>query len=364
MKLKAKNKDCKLNVRVKTSFREKIDEKELERFVRVFLRGFLKPKIIKKNIVEYTGPIGISLYERFKKPISKKEFLFIIEQIVVAIQKIQVNNFKIAHLILSLQHVYINEITKEIQFIYFPTMIDNDNNLTEFIENIVYSVIPLEKENDDEFVARFMYYFKSLKIFNILELEKFILKEDMSIVNTIRKMNIGQSGFITDKQQHYFEHYDDNSDDKTELLIEGDEATELLEDDETGLLTEEDDETGLLVEENVETGLLNKENINIHYPLIFRVLTNENIYINKSVFRIGKEKSCVDYFITDNISVSRNHADIITRGNKFFVKDLNSKNNTYVNGKKVSAYMEIEISDGDELKFSNEEFVFYKTNVR
>ena len=102
MKLKEKNKDCQLSVRVKTSFGEKIDEKELERFSRVFLRGFLKPKMLKKNLVEYTGPVGVSLYERFKRPVSKRDFLFIIEQIVVAIQKLQANNFQTNHLMMAL----------------------------------------------------------------------------------------------------------------------------------------------------------------------------------------------------------------------------------------------------------------------
>ena len=55
MKFKAKTKDCQLIVKVKTSFGEVIDEKELDRFSRVFLRGFLKPKLIKRNQIEYSS---------------------------------------------------------------------------------------------------------------------------------------------------------------------------------------------------------------------------------------------------------------------------------------------------------------------
>ena len=92
MKLKAKAKDCQLLVKVKTSGNEIVDEKELDRFARVFLRGFLKPKLIKKNVIEYTGPVGVSLYERLKRPLTKRDFLFILEQIVVAVQKLQANS--------------------------------------------------------------------------------------------------------------------------------------------------------------------------------------------------------------------------------------------------------------------------------
>lgn len=35
---------------------------------------------------------------------------------------------------------------------------------------------------------------------------------------------------------------------------------------------------------------------------------NEKIKLVKPVFRIGKEKSYVDYFIGDNTTVSRSHA--------------------------------------------------------
>ena len=50
MKFKAKAKDCQLSVKVKASFGEVIDDRELDRFRRVFLRGFLKPKMIKETL--------------------------------------------------------------------------------------------------------------------------------------------------------------------------------------------------------------------------------------------------------------------------------------------------------------------------
>ena len=386
MKFKAKAKDCQLLVKVKTSGNEIIDEKELDRFARVFLRGFLKPKVVKKNVVEYTGPVGISLYERLKRPLSKRDFLFILEQIVVAVQKLQANSMGINNLVMNLQYVFINEVTKEVQFIYIPTVAGIQNlNLIEFIETVAYSVRPSD-EKDNEFVSRFIYFFKAMKPFDINKVEAFVAKEDRSVVNTIKKQNAGQSGFMTNKQQHYYEHYDKKDsdeeatgligdDDPTGLLVEdedptgllvegGDEATGLLsdEDEATGLLSsnEEDEATGLLSggDEDEATGLLVENNANVRFPTLFRVLTEETISVNKPVFRLGKEKSYVDYFVTNNIAVSRSHADIITRGNKYFVKDLNSKNRTYINNQELPIHMEVEIHDGDRLKLGNEEFIF------
>lgn len=362
MKFKVKTKDCHLVVRAKTTFGENIDEKELDRFSRVYLRGFLKPKLIKKNQIEYTGPIGTTLYERLKKPLSKRDFLFIMEQVVVAVQKLHANNMPINHLVMNIQNVYINEVTKEVQFIYMPMAVTKENvNLMEFIETIAYSVNPAD-EKDNEFVSRFIYFFKGLKPFNINKIETHIASEDRSVVNTIKKQNAGQSGFMTNKQQHYYEHYDNKSeedDEQTGLLSDDDESTGILvnEDEATGLLCN-DEQTGLLEDDDEATGLLTENKANVRFPTLYRVLTNETILINKPVYRIGKEKSYVDYFVTNNIAVSRSHADIITRGNRCFVKDLNSKNHTYINDKELPIMFEVEIHDGDKLILGNEEFVF------
>lgn len=301
MKFKAKAKDCQLLVKAKASIGESIDEKELDRFSRVYLRGFLKPKMVKRNLIEYTGPVGISLYERLKKPTNKREFLFILEQIVVAVQKLQANGMGLNNLVMDLQHVYINEVTKEIQFIYIPTMKNGlqNLNLVEFIESIAYSVKPADNK-DNDFVARFIYFFKAMSPFNINKVESFVAKEDRSVINTIKKQNAGQSGFMTDKPQHYYDHYagkeKSGDDDPTGLLVEDDDPTGLLVDDDepTGLLNADDNDeaTGHLSDNDADddaTGLLVGDDADILFPTLFRVLTEETISINKPVFRIGKE---------------------------------------------------------------------------
>ena len=359
MKYKAKVKNCQLVIKAKASFGEHVDTKELDRFARVFLRGFLKPKHNKKNTIDYTGPVGITLSERMKKPITKRDFLFIIEQIVVAIQKLQANNLSLVHLEKNMQNVYINETTKEVQFIYLPTLKErNTGDLISFIDAIIYSVKPAD-EKDNEIASRFVYYFHGLKSFDINKIEMFIQKEDRSVVNTIKKQNAGQSGYMTNKHQHYYEHYDNKEEDEATGLLDG-------EDEATGLLDEEDEATGLLNEENEATGLLlNSETLpsqvakqSICYATLFRTLTNETIKINKPAFRLGKERSYVDYFVTNNIAVSRSHADIITRSGKYYVIDLNSKNHTYINDKEIPVQVEIEILNGDKLTLGNEEFIF------
>ena len=74
---------------------------------------------------------------------------------------------------------------------------------------------------------------------------------------------------------------------------------------------------------------------------------------------MGRERNCADYPVSDNKAISRAHADIITRGEKYYILDLNSKNKTYVNGKMIQAQEEIEIRNGDRGSLANEEFIFY-----
>ena len=411
MKTKVKAKDCNLVVRVKTSFGETSDEEKLSQFCRTGSRGFLKPNVLKKNLVEYHGPIGISLYERLMEPMSKRDFLFILEQAVVALQKIDENHLDLNALVLNLQYVFINRMTREVWFLYVPTTMESkETDVRGFLESIVYSVKPAEK-CDEEAIAQFMYFLRGQKQIEFEKIERYISKEDGNIVRLIRKQLGGQSGFITNKMRHYVEHYEKKQDDDepTELLEEcsGDleeEATGLLDDESphdgteafdtkmgeeeaTGLLLEEhedwtdeeatgllqdntydeeatgvlsDDDTMLLQEECEATALLNSNTARVQFPILYRVSTAEKISINKPVFRLGKEKSYVDYFVTNNVAVSRSHADIITRGTKCFIIDLNSKNHTYINDEPIPVHCEVEIHNEDNLRLGNEEFVFYQ----
>lgn len=94
-------------------------------------------------------------------------------------------------------------------------------------------------------------------------------------------------------------------------------------------------------------------------PYLLRIRNNEKIPLDKPVFRIGKERSYVDYFIGDNTAVSRSHANIITRDGGYSIVDTNSTNHTYVNGSMIQSNVEIELSDGARIRLGNEDFEFH-----
>lgn len=489
MKISAKAKEYRLIVKVKTSAHETIDTKELDRFARVYLRCFLKPKLEKKNQVEYTGPIGISLDQRLKKEVTKRDFLFIIEHIVVALQKLRSNNFPVYNFNADPQYIFINETTKELQFLYVPLIqSQRGTDILQLFNFMIYRSHPA-MEKDMDYISRFTYFFNSVKPFDVDKIEQFVYQEDRSVVNTIKKYNAGQSGFMTSDHGHYHDHMDkqkqaadaeatnlladtqqnygapngygagnaygsdnaygvSNSEDATGILFEDssylqqqnanaqpvfngsqvhvandtEEATGLLtevhgfgdekapayvpensglpqantfnNEEVTGLLNEpmalysqppavgvyqqqlttpafydqrsgsidsNDESTGLLID-NVPLSNHTAPTPSGNYPELVRVLTQEKITVNKPVFRIGKERSYVDYFVSNNGAVSRSHADIITRGSSYFVMDLNSKNKTYINNQPLTPHVETPIKNGDSLRLGNEEFLFRTTS--
>lgn len=96
----------------------------------------------------------------------------------------------------------------------------------------------------------------------------------------------------------------------------------------------------------------------IQKPYLIRIKNNERIDIDKPVFKIGKEKSYVDYFINDNAAISRSHATIICREGQYFIIDTNSTNHTYVNGGMIQSNLETLLSHGTKIRFANEEYEF------
>ncbi len=341
-KYKVKAQRSRLTVKVKLSYQEKLNESRMSLFLRQYLRGFLKIEIRKKRVIQYSGPAGISLHERLKRTLGKSDFFFMMEQIVDIVQKVNYNKLDINDVVLDLKHVFINEATRELQFVYLPLEAKGQkSDILNFIESIIYSSTTIVGQ-ESRYISEFIYFIRDMQNFDANKVEKYILEKDRNAVYTIKQQNIGQSGFMTKKQGDLYYHYEEK------------------ENEETGIL-EEDEKTGILSEygEDEATGLLNETvERNQHVATLYRILTDEVIFIDKPVFRIGKEKSCSDYFVESNDKVSRNHADIICKGQRYYIMDLNSKNRTFVNEQIISIQQEVEIFDGDHIRLANEEFEF------
>lgn len=73
--------------------------------------------------------------------------------------------------------------------------------------------------------------------------------------------------------------------------------------------------------------------------------------------RIGKPAGHAD-ICTDSPAVSRLHAEIVRRGEAFYIRDMNSRNGTRVNGEILSGNTEKLLHDGDRLTLADRVFIF------
>ena len=96
----------------------------------------------------------------------------------------------------------------------------------------------------------------------------------------------------------------------------------------------------------------------VNNPYLIRKKTNEKVEINKSYFRIGKERNYVDYCIADNSAVSRSHADIIRKNDEYYIIDNNSLNHTFLDNKQIPSSQMQKLEDFMIIKLADEIFEF------
>ncbi|WP_432408064.1 DUF6382 domain-containing protein [Wukongibacter sp. M2B1] len=106
-----------------------------------------------------------------------------------------------------------------------------------------------------------------------------------------------------------------------------------------------------------ETEILDGEKQGIAYLQRMSNGMMDKVTITKSNFIIGRLPNYVDYLLEGN-AIGRTHAEIIEIEGQYFIKDLNSKNGTFINGSKISSNREYQISNGDKVKFANIEYTF------
>ena len=138
-----------------------------------------------------------------------------------------------------------------------------------------------------------------------------------------------------------------------DILLEGIVSTEVC--GSTEALDEQEEPAKESAEQTKEPEETDKKEI---VAYLVRKRTHEKIRINRNVFKIGKDASCVDYCVEDNPTVSRNHADIVRKSDSYYLIDKGSLNHTFINGKKLEAGKFRKLANGCLLQLSDEVFEF------
>lgn len=323
-KLKVSIKKSTVTAMMKAGRKERINETELSQLARIKPCGIMHVTKTKKDSVIYTCPANINLTDRLKKAISKYDFFFMIEQIVIMVEDVYNNGLNVNSVRFNMDDVYINEMTKEMYFIYFPIVGGQESaDIVGFIENIIYTMTPVINE-DTNYISRFMYYVRSFHGFNGNAIEKYISREERAVVNVLKNKA------VTMQQQIM------------QQVMQGSmDGTTVLSDD------------GISVQQ-----IQQMQPVNYLFASLTRQVTGEKIELGKPSFVLGKNPEKSDYAVADNTNISRVHAVITTRNGRYYVMDQNSTNGTFINGRIIKAGQETEILPGDCLMLANEEFIF------
>lgn len=327
-KLKVSIKKSTVTAMMKAGRKERINETELSQLARIKPCGIMHVTKTKKDSVIYTCPANINLTDRLKKAVSKYDFFFMIEQIVIMVQDVYNNGLNVNSVRFNMDDVYINEMTKEMYFIYFPIVGGQESaDIVGFIENIIYTMTPVINE-DTNYISRFMYYVRSFHGFNGNAIEKYISREERAVVNVLKNKAVTMQQTM---QQQIMQQVMQGSMD----------GTTVLSDD------------GISVQQ-----IQQMQPVNYHFASLTRQVTGEKIELGKPSFVLGKNPEKSDYAVAGNTNISRVHAVITTRNGRYYVMDQNSTNGTFINGRIIKAGQETEILPGDCLMLANEEFIF------
>lgn len=97
------------------------------------------------------------------------------------------------------------------------------------------------------------------------------------------------------------------------------------------------------------------------FPTLKKGIFEEKISINCPKFVIGKGDE-VNLSIPSNL-ISKRHAMIEKTKLGYYIRDLNSKNHTYVNNTKLLEGEEKYLASGDKIKFASDNYVYTFENV-
>lgn len=376
-KIKLANKMGLSQLIIKSLKGQQVSENEVYAINANKVPGLLHLDVVQKGssfklIYNITG--FISLKDFLKMPLNKKLFAQILQNILANLKAVELAYFNQQYLLMDINQVYVNPNTQHIYFIYVPIlMFESGTSLREFLLGIIQHGTFTPGE-DNSYVRDYITILNSGINFSVFELEEYINKllgqntsrtQEVVCPNCKTKLKKGTnychvcgakvSGNTGNTGKGVYDPLADTGGDavvddavEKEVVIHKDNTQGLS--DGTTVLGADPGGTTVLGSEELEAPV---------FPYLIREKTEEKISVNKPSFRIGAERKYVDYWVNDNSTVSRSHADILTREKRYFIIDLNSTNKTYVDGRAIPVQKEIELFDGTRIRLSNEEFVFH-----
>ena len=251
------------------------------------------------RVLAYTIPATLPLSQFLKKQLYKGEFLSILSNIMNQLLFFEDQGMPLKKVLLNTKYMYIELSNLHVQLIYMPIEKEfADCNVCEFVQNFI-SKIRFADMQCVNCVDQILHYLDSRMMFSLREFFTFII----------------------------------------ELQKE-----DILKDD----IDFGEDETSVLQQ-------MTYRNIT---PYLVRSRTNALIPIEKKEFLVGKTAEC-DYQINDNRKISRLHCTFRISNGECYIRDENSTNHTYVNGKMIQPGFDVMLKNDDYIRMADEEFKYW-----
>lgn len=284
---------------------------------------YTSSKVMNKRCFKYQITGKITINEYISKVVNRKEFLTLFLNLIKSLIQVEDFGIQFKNIFLDINQIYIESNTLRVYLVCIPISNRNqDSSIDELLKEII-----LKSEFD---------YNENCKY----------VKELLAFFNDESSIDI-----------RVIQNYISNmlSDEADEPIVNTNIAPERKQQD----LEEENSFTTLLYEDDGEaTTILSQPEEEKYYPHLIRKKNNEDILLDKPIFRIGKDRNNADYFIADNTAISRRHAEIISKNGEYYIIDKNSTNHVYIDDEKIDPNTEIKIVDKNTIRLGNEEFEF------
>ena len=322
------------------------------------IRGFLRPDIKRVN-----SKINICYDISSLQPLSRvfevrtlgiEEIKSFIIEIISATKALEEFLLEASSIVLDPEYIFSDLDLKRFSFLYIPRNEDNKEEMRLLLENILNNINKEDKEC-------------LITVYGIL---KECQKRDFTIndLEGILDCNLKKA----DKEQVVCEeiipeNVDEKERNKTKFNIFGgvfknkkvkaqDEESEFLEkvfegyesnvnaayiNEDKTLFTVPDEEIG-------STVLLTDIKIKSSGRFLRTVNGKEDIELSYLPFIIGKQERVCDYVLNID-GVSRMHLKFFEKDNEIYARDLNSRNGTYINGRKLENEENIRLYNGDSV---------------
>lgn len=305
---------------------------------------------IKEHIVRYDVSNRTSFSQYVQNYIDEFEFLKLIELIAKSILALDQSENLLSKVCLNPEFMFVDG-TENCQFLLLPIQsLEDSMRPNEIIKEFILTahIIPNSNTGIQQFLINY------LNFQSVFQLPIFITMLQNMSTRYARSRSISSS------------FYQKTSEIAPSTAKQGDNACNIQRKECTKQPTirediyipvEDENATILLTPQSNETVPL-RQLQSICRAYINRIRTKERVEVTKPVFRIGKEAIYVDYYVEGNPAVSRCHAMVIRRGNRFFVRDTNSTNHTFVDDVMLRKNEEKEVESGSKVILADEEFYF------